>query len=68
MEQITLSPVEQRALNLLRNSPGEIQKIANNGNISIDALYSYFIDLAHQLRNAQVRRRKDYIDVDVRSV
>jgi hypothetical protein len=65
MEQYPISPDEQLALTLLRNTPTEIQKLARaNGTINVTDLHQYFIRLARRLEFVRCRGTKDYIDVE----
>ena len=69
MATLELSKAEQQALELLKNSPSEIQSIASpNGTIAIDAIHTYFINLTRQLEYTRVRRKNEYIDVDKKEI
>ena len=63
MADVELSPSEQIALALLRNTPPEIQKLSRpDGTINLEDLHTYFHTLSRKLEYAQVRRKTDYID------
>ena len=59
-----LSDVEKLALAMLQSQPNEIQKIAQNGNIQINDLHSYFIRLADQLVLSRKKRNNEIVDVE----
>jgi len=65
MASANLTPIEMIAFTLLRNTPEEIQKIAQpNGTIHQDDIHRYFRDLARKLDYAQIRRKNEYIDIE----
>ncbi len=68
MATIDLTQAENLALALLRNTPSEIAKVSRpDGTIGLDELHGYYYMLARKLEMAQVRRRKEYIDVNKES-
>jgi hypothetical protein len=60
-----MTPIEQTAFNLLRNSPEEIQKVAQpNGTINLSDIHRYFKELSRKMEYAQIIRKNEYIDIE----